>query len=98
MELFSENIFSKIFFPPVIKVVYLFTLELKHGQGECLFVSLSVFGQHNFVWAGAWGWEHGGRSLVMGAIFFSGSIFKTFFSCYDSKPLNCSHWHGSVGQ
>ena len=52
-----------------IKMVYLFTLELKYWQGECLFVSLSVFGQHNFVWAGAWRWEHGGRSLGMGAIF-----------------------------
>ena len=24
--------------------------------------------------------------------------FKTCFLCYDSKRLNFSHWHGSVGQ
>ena len=41
------------------------------GQGNYyLFFSLSFFGQHNLNWKGAWEWEHGGRSVVMGAIFF----------------------------
>ena len=32
--IFSELFISKIIFCPVIKMVYLFTLELKHGRGE----------------------------------------------------------------
>ena len=52
-RIFYENLFSKIFFHHMIEMVYLFTLELKHGQGELLFVLLSVFGQHIFVGAGA---------------------------------------------
>ncbi len=34
VEFFSGNLFSKIFFHPMIKMVYLFILELKHGRGE----------------------------------------------------------------
>ena len=33
VEFFSENHVSKIFVPPMIKMIYLFTLNLKHGQG-----------------------------------------------------------------
>ena len=66
MEIFSENRFSKIFFPPMMKTVYLFTLQLKHGQEsdcllKCLFLdNIFLFGWEHWdgsMGAGAWGWE-----------------------------------------
>ena len=42
---------------------------------------------------GAWGQELGD-----GSNFFLMIYFQNMFLCYDSKPLNFSHWHGNVGQ
>ncbi len=68
------------------------------GEGSdylfhCLFLdNIILFGREHgdgSMEAGPWGWEQ----------FFSDDLFsKHVFLCYDSKPLNFSHWHGSVGQ
>ncbi len=58
---FFLKIFFQNFFHPMIKMVYLFTLELKHGQGgdylfHCLFLdNIILFGRS--VGMGAWGQE-----------------------------------------
>ena len=71
----GSNIFWMTYFQNIFlydsKTLIFSYLHGSVGQGnDYLFFSLSVFGQHNFNWKGVWGWEHGGRSLVMGAIFF----------------------------
>ncbi len=61
-QYFLDDLFSKHFFV-WFKNIDFFILAWKCGPGV-----LSVFGQHNFNWKGAWGWEHGGRRVAMGAI------------------------------
>ena len=67
-QYFLDDLFQNIFLYDSKTLIFSYLHGSVGHKNYYLFFSLSVFGQHNLNWKGAWGWEHGGRRVAMGAI------------------------------
>ncbi len=68
--IFSDDLLSKKLFSSYDSNDLFFYIGMEALDGKRLCVSQSVFRLNIFVRAAAWGWEHFGRIVRMGAIFF----------------------------